>query len=579
MGVDEAGKRTIRVQANHLPGSSDLDFAPLAQVALVGTVKSVPSGQDVSSFHVHPGRIVSMPEKVLGATLDVLKGFVWGDSSNLTQAGGELALAMIPYGGGIGDCRDMVREVCRWIMPGGSDANWTNFNLALVSLVAEIIPGGGSLSSGVIAPVKIALNWIKKLAVPLTLVGIYHEELLEFLNFTGRALGNYIANSDFAGAKRFVVENGIVELLEFVGRSATESGLMTSNSLPASGNSALLYTVATGTVSDAFRKVVKGLSKIAKDKEGLFEFGRVLKKFDNADFRFRLGSYLTEISEQTLETSGKSGAAIAKKMFSVLNSSKFPKELAVMLQNADPAAHAAYFIADMATVFAKTNLHSSDMRKILQMKLIYDPTLLRAGTPASVMTVGQIMEDMATVADRHGANGLQVIKGLAKYGDIAVDDLGKFSDSSWQFFGPIIHGRRAEIEFLAKNADALPGSNVAFEVVKKGNLAKIMSDVDAFRGAAAISIKRQGKTLDEWARPGNKSDEWLKKYMTKIKKGHIDKNGNVVLPSSDKMVFLTDKELPSVATQNRLRKIGEPIFGRENVKFEVITLLPPPAIN
>jgi hypothetical protein len=35
------------------------------------------------------------------------------------------------------------------------------------------------------------------------------------------------------------------------------------------GNSALLYMVSTGTASDGFRKVVKGLSKIAKDKEGL----------------------------------------------------------------------------------------------------------------------------------------------------------------------------------------------------------------------------------------------------------------------------------------------------------------------
>lgn len=72
---------------------------------------------------------------------------------------------------------------------------------------------------------------------------------------------------------------------------------MSSNTLPSSGNSALLYTVSTGAASDGFRKVVKGLSKIAKDKEGLYEFGRTLRKFDNADFRFRLGNYLTEISE------------------------------------------------------------------------------------------------------------------------------------------------------------------------------------------------------------------------------------------------------------------------------------------
>lgn len=142
---------------------------------------------------------------------------------------------------------------------------------------------------------------------------------------------------------------------------------MSSNTLPRSENSALLYTVSTGAASDGFRKVVKGLSKIAKDKEGLYEFGRALRKFDNADFRFRLGNYLTEISEQTLETSGKSGAAIAKKIFLVLNSSKFPKELGIMLQNADPK-HAADFFADMAAVFAETNLRTSDMRTILQRK-------------------------------------------------------------------------------------------------------------------------------------------------------------------------------------------------------------------
>lgn len=83
-------------------------------------------------------------------------------------------------------------------------------------------------------------------------------------------------------------------------------------------------------------------------------------------------------------------------MFAVLNSSKFPKELVVMLQNADPA-HASSFIADMATFFAKTNLHSSDMRKILPMKLIYDPTKLR-DVDEKVMTIGKIMEDTAIVA-------------------------------------------------------------------------------------------------------------------------------------------------------------------------------------
>ena len=153
-------------------------------------------------------------------------------------------------------------------------------------------------------------------------------------------------------------------------------------------------------------------------------------------------------------------------MHAVLNSSKFPKELADMLQNADPAADAAKFFTDMATVFAKTNLKSTDMRKILQMKLIYDPGGLRSVVqPAAVMTAGELMENIAKVADSHGANGSQVIKGLAKYADGAVDSSGNISNSYWEFFGPIIHGRRAEIEYLAKHADAKPGANAVFEVV------------------------------------------------------------------------------------------------------------------
>ena len=167
---------------------------------------------------------------------------------------------------------------------------------------------------------------------------------------------------------------------------------------------------------------------------------------------------------------------------------------------------------------------------------------------------------------------------LAKYADDAVNHLGEISNGSWNWFGPIIHGRRAELEYLAKNADAKPGTHVTFEVVKSGTLAKIVSDVDAFKGGAAISIKRQGKTLDEWARPGNKRDEWLAAYMTKIKEG-LTVDGKVVLPSSNKMVFFTGKELPSEATQKRLKEIGEKIFGKNNVVFDVLPILPPPAIN
>jgi hypothetical protein len=249
-----------------------------------------------------------------------------------------------------------------------------------------------------------------------------------------------------------------------------------------------------------------------------------------------------------------------------------------MLQNADPH-HARDFMVNMATVFAKTNLKSTDMRKILQMKLIYDPGGLRSVVqPAAVMTAGELMENIAKVADSHGADGLQVIKGLAKYADKAVDGSGNISNSYWEFFGPMIHGRRAEIEFLAKNTDAKPGTHVTFEVVKPDP--KITSDVDAFLGNAAVSIKRQGKTLDNWVNGfgslrAEKSDEWLIKYMTKIKNG----NGGGNLPPSQSLVFRTGKELPSAATQERLRKLAARVKGGFSISFEKFDILPPPNIN
>ena len=71
---------------------------------------------------------------------------------------------------------------------------------------------------------------------------------------------------------------------------------------------------------------------------------------------------------------------------------------------------------------------------------------------------------------------------------------------------------------------------------------------------------------------------WLTAYMKKIRDG-LTVDGKVVLPASSQLVFRTGKELPSAATQERLKKLGKDIFGEDNVKFEVMTLLPPPAIN
>jgi hypothetical protein len=189
------------------------------------------------------------------------------------------------------------------------------------------------------------------------------------------------------------------------------------------------------------------------------------------------------------------------------------------------------------------------------------------------MTLGELMENMATVAEKHGTNGMQVIKGLTKYADEAVDGAGNINSSYWDFFGPIIHGRRAEIEFLAKNADAVPGADVVFEVVNDG--AKRISDVDAFLNGAAVSIKRQGKTLDKWVK--DRGEDWLKKYMTKVM------TGGGKLPPSGQLIFRTGKELPSPETQKRLRDIVENSDYLKDsgftVSFEVFEILPPPNIN
>jgi hypothetical protein len=122
---------------------------------------------------------------------------------------------------------------------------------------------------------------------------------------------------------------------------------------------------------------------------------------------------------------------------------------------------------------------------------------------------------------------------------------------------------------LANHSDAVPGTNVVFVPVKDGG--KIVSDVDAFCSGAAISIKRQGKTLDEWARPGNKSDEWLKNYMKKIKEG----GGS--LPPSGRIEFWTGKELPSQATMDRLSEIA--LKADIEISFKSFDLLPPPTTN
>ena len=67
---------------------------------------------------------------------------------------------------------------------------------------------------------------------------------------------------------------------------------------------------------------------------------------------------------------------------------------------------------------------------------------------------------------------------------------------------------------------------IAAEVVKKE--AKRLSDVDAFLNGAVVSIKRQGKTLDEWVK--DRGEDWVTEYMTKVRDGSTV-NG-VVLPSS-----------------------------------------------
>jgi hypothetical protein len=114
---------------------------------------------------------------------------------------------------------------------------------------------------------------------------------------------------------------------------------------------------------------------------------------------------------------------------------------------------------------------------------------------------------------------------------------------------------------------------VVFEVVNDG--AKRISDVDAFLNGAAVSIKRQGKTLDKWVK--DRGEDWLKKYMTKVM------TGGGKLPPSGQLIFRTGKELPSPETQKRLRDIVENSDYLKDsgftVSFEVFEILPPPNIN
>jgi hypothetical protein len=108
--------------------------------------------------------------------------------------------------------------------------------------------------------------------------------------------------------------------------------------------------------------------------------------------------------------------------------------------------------------------------------------------------------------------------------------------------------------------------------VRNGRVAKVVSDVDAFRGTAAWSIKRQGKTVDSWA--GSYDDSWMVAYMTKVKRG----NGES-LQASDSLVFVTGKHAASAATKARLKRIGDSLDPPLTVTFkEDFPLLPPPAI-
>jgi hypothetical protein len=119
--LDSGGKATITVVAvKKLP-----DGVLAGQIALVGrAVWTDPGSGEVRRIVVTPGRVVTMDEKVLGKLKDFAPGFLWGDSENLAQMSGEIASGFVPVYGLWVDGRDVVREVARFLVPGGDDGSW-----------------------------------------------------------------------------------------------------------------------------------------------------------------------------------------------------------------------------------------------------------------------------------------------------------------------------------------------------------------------------------------------------------------------------------------------------------------------
>jgi hypothetical protein len=217
------------------------------------------------------------------------------------------------------------------------------------------------------------------------------------------------------------------------------------------------------------------------------------------------------------------------------------------------------------------------MLKILQNRFVCNNEFLRLADE-SEMSLGKMMENMSIVAARHGNAAAPVLNGLTKYATKSVNANG-FVHGGWDWMGPIVHGRRFEVDLLAEVPNLRTGSNVLFEVAKNGKVAKVQSDVDAFLGSTAWSIKRQGKTVDSWA--ASKSEAWLSAYMTKVRTGGTaSADGSKILQESNTLVFVTGKGAASSAVKEKLVKIGSKTKPPLTVVFkEDLTLLPPPSIN
>jgi hypothetical protein len=405
-----------------------------------------------------------------------------------------------------------------------------------------------SASSLAIGPAKIALKLIKNLTVPLAAAGLYANEILEFTNEVSRIIGVHISNGSYNALISYIDDNGILNLLNFISQ---ETSVASMQRMIIDQNGMPTYLVSTSGVSS----VIKGVSQIGKAKNGFRVLGRVLKKFDKSEFEVLFAKQIAQISEQS--------PAVARKILGVIGNQAFPDDIVRMLKNADPQ-QVADFLENAAAVFAQTGLREKDMLKILQAKWIYSPDALV--TAANVMSLGKMMENMSIVAGRHKKNALPVIKGLTKYAS-GIADTDGYIHSGYDWFGAILHGRRAEIDRLAEVAGSKPGADVVFETVKDGG--KIVGDIDGSLGTTAWSIKRQGATLDRWV--SGKKDPWLKAYLIKVKTG-----GGKLQPSQ-KLEFWTGGNPPSAATIERLTKLSEGLD--IEIDFEPFNLLPPPAIN